>query len=173
MNYKIATLFQEQDPRQLSEERYSEDSELEAKLLEYWRTAAVILPVPGATWDKLAPSVKPAVPLSYQSDRQWIWPSELSYYLSEHGLLPPAELVEHILTVGAPGELTESESKTARDFLLASAPVPEPMRLERQQELTGAAAPIVAALAHEDWRKPRKLADGSFELRFKEVKDQA
>lgn len=72
------------------------DPEEEGDLLRFLHGGSVVIRSPGLREDRLDPSREPAVPFGYLTDGNWIWPMELAYYLEQHGVLPQAELLEHI-----------------------------------------------------------------------------
>lgn len=72
-----------------------EDPELKARLLGFLGGGGLVLHAPGLRPDRLDPPRADSVPLGYVTDGSWIWPLELAYYLGEHDVLPPRELLDH------------------------------------------------------------------------------
>ena len=60
--------------------------------------------------DRIDPDAPACVPIGYRTDGDWIWGAELKYYLSNHGVLPPADFIEHMAEKGyVAKEASESE----------------------------------------------------------------
>jgi hypothetical protein len=66
------------------------------RLLDYLNGGTVLLATTERMADVLDPSVGAAVPMSYRTDGTWIWTDTVTYYLTNYGLSPDQELVDHI-----------------------------------------------------------------------------
>ncbi|ONI88603.1 hypothetical protein ALI144C_06090 [Actinosynnema sp. ALI-1.44] len=74
-------------------------SQLERQaVLEYMRSARLVLSARGQTRDELA-GVEDAVPMGFHTDGRFVWSSAAWYYLDKHGVPPALALVEHIRSV--------------------------------------------------------------------------
>ncbi|WHT18931.1 glycohydrolase toxin TNT-related protein [Crossiella sp. CA-258035] len=65
-------------------------------VISYLSEAPVVLSSRGFAPDLLHPERESLVPMTYHTDGRWVWPGALAYYLREHGVTPPLELVNHI-----------------------------------------------------------------------------
>jgi hypothetical protein len=65
--------------------------------------AGAPLPGPGGYLpDLVEPGRGAVVPAGHRTDGRWVWPEALRYYLTEYGVAPPRELVDHLASGGAP-----------------------------------------------------------------------
>lgn len=97
-----------------------DDDELKARLLDFLGGGALALHSPGLRPDVLDPARAEAVPAGYATDGEWIWPLELSYYLEQHGILPPPDFLDHARARGyraadpTPAQLTAASEQLTR-----------------------------------------------------------
>ncbi len=66
------------------------------RLADYLDRAPVILATGNFDPDRLDPSGAPAVPQTFHTDGNWVWPGAVGYYLRQHNVPPQADLIEHI-----------------------------------------------------------------------------
>jgi hypothetical protein len=66
------------------------------RLLSYLNGGTVLLATTERMADVLDPSLGAAVPMSYRTDGTWIWTDTVTYYVTNYGLRPDPELVDHI-----------------------------------------------------------------------------
>jgi hypothetical protein len=65
-------------------------------ILDYLQNAPVVLSSRGLSPDLLHPERESKVPMAYHTDGKWVWSASVAYYLTEHGVPPAPDLVEHI-----------------------------------------------------------------------------
>ena len=98
---------------------FCEDEELKASLLAFLAGGSLALHSPGLRPDLLDRDRAEAVPVGYVTDGEWIWPLELSYYLEQHGVLPPQDFLEHARARGYRATVPTSEQLAAASEQLA------------------------------------------------------
>lgn len=97
-----------------------DDGELKARLLAFLGGGAVALHSPSLRPDVLDPARTEVVPVGYATDGEWIWPLEFSYYLDQHGVLPPRDFLDHARARDyraadpTPAQLTSASEQLAR-----------------------------------------------------------
>ncbi|MCK2236840.1 MULTISPECIES: TNT domain-containing protein [unclassified Crossiella] len=62
----------------------------------YLQAAPVVLSSRGYAPDLLHPEQESLVPMAYHTDGVWVWSAALAYYLREHDVVPPLELLDHL-----------------------------------------------------------------------------
>jgi hypothetical protein len=74
------------------------------RILHYLQSAEAVLVTEGMMDDIIDPTSRGVVPLDLRTDGRWIWTDITTYYLQEHHLAPPEELLVHIRAAdyGAP-----------------------------------------------------------------------
>lgn len=65
-------------------------------LLDYLRSAPVVLSSRGTAPDLLDPERPPKVPMAYHTDGRWVWSSSVAYYLEHHDVSPDQSFLGHI-----------------------------------------------------------------------------
>ncbi|WP_198319365.1 hypothetical protein [Actinopolyspora erythraea] len=69
-------------------------------LRRYLENAPIVLAAEYNTPDRLDPNRSEAIPDSWHSDGSWVWPTAVPYYLSQYGVPPQPELLQHIRSNG-------------------------------------------------------------------------
>ncbi|MGJ7905397.1 glycohydrolase toxin TNT-related protein [Actinopolyspora sp. H202] len=69
-------------------------------LRRYLENAPIVLAAEYNIADRLDPNRPEAIPDSWHSDGSWVWPTEVPYYLSQYGVPPQPELLQHIRSNG-------------------------------------------------------------------------
>ncbi|SDP14708.1 Protein of unknown function [Actinopolyspora xinjiangensis] len=69
-------------------------------LRRYLENAPVVLAAEHHTPDRLDPNRSEAIPDSWHSDGSWVWPTAVPYYLSQYGVPPQPELLQHVRSNG-------------------------------------------------------------------------
>ncbi|MFE3446705.1 hypothetical protein ACFXNW_27060 [Nocardia sp. NPDC059180] len=96
---RIAQLFDGSDSSgfpDFSSRQIVEDDSERARIKQFLTGGTLILRTSGRGADVLAPEKKRAVPMSYATDGVWIWSRAAAYYLSNHGIAPEEDFLEHI-----------------------------------------------------------------------------
>ncbi|KAA2264612.1 DUF4237 domain-containing protein [Solihabitans fulvus] len=65
-------------------------------VLDYLKSAPVVLAARGYGRNAFAPDAEPTVPLTYHTDGTWVWAGATPYYLETRRVPPPPQLVKHI-----------------------------------------------------------------------------
>lgn len=80
--------FDDEHPRLEEEER--------SILAEYLAAGEPLLMTTGLIDDVLDTERREVVPLSFRTDGLWIWVDAIEYYLTEHGIAPEPEFLDHL-----------------------------------------------------------------------------
>jgi hypothetical protein len=67
-----------------------------APLRQYLETAPIVLTSRDAEKDQLDPQGTAAIPATWHTDGSWLWPGTVAFYLSQYGVPPEPDFVEHI-----------------------------------------------------------------------------
>ena len=66
------------------------------RILHYLRSGEAVLVSEGLMDDVVEPTRREVVPLDLRTDGFWVWLDTTAYYLEEHHLAPPEELLAHV-----------------------------------------------------------------------------
>jgi hypothetical protein len=70
------------------------------RVLAYLEQAPLALAARGFDTDAVDASRGAAVPMTFQTDGEWIWPGAVAYYLRTHGIPPEPDLLAHMRARG-------------------------------------------------------------------------
>ncbi|SFT81767.1 Protein of unknown function [Actinopolyspora lacussalsi subsp. righensis] len=138
-------------------------------LRRYLENAPIVLAAEYNIADRLDPNRPEAIPDSWHSDGSWVWPTEVPYYLSQYGVPPQPELLQHIRSNGfrfgelAPGVMEAAEeaaraaeeAEQAAEFDTAEQDLGYEQRLgEAADDRPTGSTEAVTAMPAEDPRPP-------------------
>ncbi|WP_190820978.1 TNT domain-containing protein [Saccharopolyspora pogona] len=100
--FQVANVFDDYDEqgRPVVADRQPVPAEEVAALRQYLENAPVVLASREDEEDQLDPERAASVPGTWHTDGAWLWPGATPYYLTQYGVPPEAELVEHIRSRG-------------------------------------------------------------------------
>jgi hypothetical protein len=112
------------------ERRRSLDVRRRERIAGYLSAAPLVVRASGFEVDPLDPGHGQVVPVGYRSDGVWVWQEASAYYLSNYGVEPDPDLVEHIERAGfeAPTQLPTEVADAAASAALDSPPAQRPER---------------------------------------------
>ena len=65
-------------------------------LVRYLETAQVVASTSRMAFPCVLCGAREGGSLSYRTDGVWLWPDDLPHYISEHSIVPPRSMLEHI-----------------------------------------------------------------------------
>jgi hypothetical protein len=87
--------------------------DIKDRVIGYLRGGAVLLAYFNISDDVLDDARPPIGPLEIRSDGEWVWPSDLPYYVDRYGVGLPPEFLDHLAARGwqppTEGELDSAE----------------------------------------------------------------
>ncbi|WP_395474920.1 glycohydrolase toxin TNT-related protein [Saccharopolyspora spinosa] len=100
--FQVANVFDDYDEhgRPVVADRQPVPAEDVAALRQYLENAPVVLASREDEEDQLDPERAASVPGTWHTDGAWLWPGAIAFYLTQYGVPPEAELVEHIRSRG-------------------------------------------------------------------------
>ncbi|MGW3468910.1 glycohydrolase toxin TNT-related protein [Saccharopolyspora sp. NPDC000995] len=100
--FQVANVFDDYDEqgRPVVTDRQPVPTADVAALRQYLENAPVVLASRENEEDQLDPERAAAVPGTWHTDGTWLWPGAIAFYLTQYGVPPEAELVEHIRARG-------------------------------------------------------------------------
>ncbi|MGP4015467.1 TNT domain-containing protein [Saccharopolyspora sp. 5N708] len=110
--FQVANVFDDYDEqgRPVVADRQPISAEEIDPLRQYLENAPVVLSAREDEEDQLDPDRAASVPGTWHTDGAWLWPGAVSFYLTQYGVPPETELVEHIRSRGF--ELVEVDDAT-------------------------------------------------------------
>ncbi|SDZ05503.1 Protein of unknown function [Saccharopolyspora shandongensis] len=96
--FQVANVFDDYDEqgRPVVAEREPIPTEEVGALRQYLENAPIVLASREDEEDQLDPERTASVPGTWHTDGTWLWPGAIAFYLTQYGVPPEAELVEHI-----------------------------------------------------------------------------
>ena len=93
------------------------DAALSIELSRYLSAGEVIVASAGAFEDVLAPEKGRLDALGYMTDGEWVWPTDLQYYVRNYRVGLPSEFVNHVIKENwRMRSFTEEEIDRIADF---------------------------------------------------------
>lgn len=100
---RIARLFDESDSTgapNYSSRQLIDSNDERARIRQFLTGGTLILRTSGRAPDVLSSENRKVVPISYATDGTWIWSRAAAYYVSNHGIAPEKDFLEHIIRCG-------------------------------------------------------------------------
>ncbi|MEV0700777.1 glycohydrolase toxin TNT-related protein [Saccharopolyspora sp. NPDC050389] len=96
--FQVANVFDDYDEqgRPVVADREPIPTEEIGVLRQYLENAPIVLASRDDEEDQLDPERAASVPGTWHTDGTWLWPGAIAFYLTQYGVPPEAELVEHI-----------------------------------------------------------------------------
>jgi hypothetical protein len=115
------------------------------RVLAYLEKAPLVLAARGFDTDAVDASRGAAVPMTFHTDGEWIWPGAVAYYLRTHEIPPEPDLLAHIRARGFAPREVDDHTRDVAASIITGAPEPEgrtarPSPAEEQQRELAAQA---------------------------------